>query len=59
MIVPPSCKNSKCKNFNLTTMENIIKIKDTKNKYKCTICKKEFTWTMPKKNQRYSLLNTP
>ena len=49
MIVPPSCKNSKCKNFNLTTMENIIKIKDTKNKYKCTICKKEFTWTMPKK----------
>ncbi len=49
MIKPPVCKNPSCEYFNKWSGNNIIvKIKDTKDKYVCKKCNKEFVWSMPK-----------
>lgn len=42
------CKNSKCENFDKYTKDEIIRVKNKTNKYKCTKCNKEFAWSMPR-----------
>ena len=48
MIAPPSCNNSKCVNFDRYIKDEILKIKNKNNLYKCTRCGKNFSWSMPR-----------
>ena len=48
MISPPSCKNSKCDNFDKYIKDEILKMNNKKNFYKCTKCGSHFSWSMPK-----------
>ena len=49
MIEPPICKNPNCEDFNKWSQNNkVVKIKETKDRYICKKCNKEFTWSMPK-----------
>ena len=49
MIEPPICKNPNCEDFNKWSKNNkVVKIKETKDRYICKKCNKEFTWSMPK-----------
>ena len=49
MIEPPVCKNPNCEYFNKWSGNKIIvKIKDSKDKYVCKKCNKEFVWSIPK-----------
>jgi len=49
MIEPPVCQNPKCEDFDKCSETNkIVKIKETKNKYFCKKCNKEFVWSMPR-----------
>ena len=49
MIEPPVCKNPNCEYFNKWSGNKIIvKIKDTKDKYVCKKCNKEFVLSIPK-----------
>ena len=49
MIEPPICKNPNCEDFNKWSQNNkVVKIKETKDRYICKKCNKEFKWSMPK-----------
>ena len=49
MIESPVCKNPNCEYFNKWSGNKIIvKIKDSKDKYVCKKCNKEFVWSIPK-----------
>ncbi len=49
MIEPPVCKNPNCEYFNKWSRnDTVAKVKETKDKYVCKKCNKEFFWSMPK-----------
>ena len=49
MISPPVCTNKKCSDYMVFKKGSIIKTTNSKNKYVCEKCKKEFEWSMLKK----------
>ena len=49
MIIPPTCQNNKCAQFDKFEKNSIKKAVGKKDTYICKICLQEFKWSLPKK----------
>ena len=56
MIIPPSCQNNKCTQFDRFEKDSIKKVVGKKNTYICKICLKEFKWSMPTSRGKYKII---